>query len=113
MVKQRSAGYFRRQSWDGQLSLEHLTERVPNDSRYYILVSGEIVATYRRQREATAEYERLLPSFPPPPSEDHEDIDPAELRRRERDQKAFDRWLEFWADKDGKGRREKAPGRYR
>jgi|GEM_PF-3341152 len=113
MSKQGNTGYFRRQSWDGQVSLEYFTERVPDESRYYILVSGEVVAAHRTLQAATADYHRRLADIPPGPPEQNSEMTPQELVRREREQKHLDKWLEFWADKDGRGRRMRAPGKYR
>ncbi len=113
MSKQGNTGYFRRQSWDGQLSLEHLTERVPEDSRYYILVSGQVVAAHGTLQAAIADYQRRLADIPPPPPEQNSEMIPQDLVRQEREQKHLDKWVEFWADKDGRGRRVRGPGKYR
>ncbi len=113
MTRAGNRGYFRRQSWDGRLSLEHLTDRLPDDSQYYILLSGQVVAAHRTLGAATADYERRLADMPPPPADQNSEIAPQEALRREREQKRLDKWVEFWADKDGRGRRMRAPGKYR
>jgi hypothetical protein len=78
------------------VSLERGTEAVPNDGKYYLVLGGQIVKSFRSLKAAKQAYQKLLADIGFEPEAKNDELDPEEVRRRERLAVDYYRVSDYW-----------------
>jgi hypothetical protein len=76
---------FRQQVPAVSLAIEHGTDSVPDDGRFYVLIGTEVVFSSKTKSVALARYRQLRDSLLREAGIEQERPDPEETRRRERE----------------------------
>jgi len=77
-------------------SLEQGTESVPDDGKYYLLLDGQIVNSFRSLKKAQEVYQQLLADIGFEPEAKEAKADGEEIRRRERHAVDYYRVSDYW-----------------
>jgi len=77
-------------------SLERGTESVPDDGKYYLLLDGQIVNSFRSLKKAKEAYRQLLADIGFEPEAKEAEVNGEELRRRERLAIDYYRISDYW-----------------
>jgi hypothetical protein len=78
------------------VSLEQGTESVPDDGKYYLLLDGQIVDSFRSLKKAKEAYRQLLADIDFEPKAKEAEVDGEEIRRRERLAIDYYRVSDYW-----------------
>jgi hypothetical protein len=78
------------------VSLEQGTESVPDDGKYYLLLNGQIVDSFRSLKKAKEAYRQLLADVDFEPKTKEAEVDGEEIRRRERLAVDYYRVSDYW-----------------
>jgi hypothetical protein len=77
-------------------SLEQGTESVPDDGKYYLLLDGQVVNSFRSLKKAKESYQQLLADIGFEPEANGGGTDGEEIRRRERQAVDYYRVSDYW-----------------
>ncbi len=78
------------------VSLEQGTESVPDDGRYYLLLDDQVVNSFRSLKKAREAYRQLLADVGFEPKAREVELDPEEVRRKERQAIDYYRVNDYW-----------------
>ena len=76
--------------------LEQGTKSVPDDGKYYLLLDGQIVNSFRSLKKAKEAYQQLLADIGFEPEANGAGEDGEEIRRRERQAVDYYRVSDYW-----------------
>jgi len=86
---------FKLQAMGIDVSIQRCTAEVPNDGKYYLIKSGEIIGSFREKNRAIKAFRALLKELEyEPPSQSEKDAQ--EILRSEMDDIEFYRSALYW-----------------
>jgi len=80
------------------LSLEQYTENVPHDGGFYLLLNGEIIASFKTPKTAMKAFEEKRDELGFTPPEKTEELTPEQLIQQERVYMEYWRSEEYWGN---------------